>query len=899
LIGLDTGRTISFDICTRSIHQKWEWRIMHHAGRIGLFVALSVSLESAALPAAGGPYDGSTFRGRIAYSSDGNHNDPDDWAASPMALAIFAEFGAADHLVHFDYNCILPQTDPEWEAIHKECVLGAAERYGYDLSVFHDCRDDLDAAVASIAAAINTSSADDPLYFVIAGPMEVPYLGIEKSDPARRKYVYCISHSQWNDGFARRYTFTHTKRSVIPTGVNWVQIRDQNRLLSRARYGQPAQPQEFAPYFWMRDSDDPRVRFLWERMQVSTRPDPSDAGMAYFLMTGDEEADPAKLERLLDKNSPPAPITERDIVRLEAENFEVLEGYELEFVNDRSVSHRLCIRLAEGDGTGMSMIRTRFDQPYTTASGRYDVDIRYLFEEGGPTKLGLLVNGDLQGEAWRATIDGEGWKTHTIGDVPIRRGDKIALMVLVEEYRSGIKLDYVQLNAHQDASDSSTALAVAGPAPHPRFAVTGPLDDPAALPGQVIIAGENPGHLKYNGGKPIYLAGPDNPEDFLYLGELSGDGTRSGGPQEEIIEFLGQSGANAFHFQLTRMRSCNVKDEGDDTHVPFIDHDPAKPLNEKVLDQWEAWLTALEAAGVIVHLEFFNDATDVERMGWTLGGEGNLHPHERRWIEGVVQRFKHHRNIIWGIEESCNKLPRDRTEHFKKIAQLIAETDNHNHPIVQSFVTLYDPDGDPHPDGVTSDDYVGDPHIGIVTWLHLLPHGEDVEAQHAEYLRHALLDGPRFVVMKNETHYHRVDRTTSRRQAWACVLTGMHAMEAQHNATRANRRDRILDDGRIVTFMDQTDWITMKPRDDLATGSTKWVLANPGVSYIAYTYDYDGPMGVWRPTAGTFDLLWFDTATGQSVKQAGVPTPPGEAGWTKPDRLGSEIALYARLSDGE
>jgi hypothetical protein len=177
-----------------------------------------------------GPYDGGRFKGRIAYSADGNHNDPDDWAASPMALAIFAACGAKDRLVHFDYNCILPQTDPAWEKTHAESVLGAAGRYGYDRAVFRDCRKDRDGAVASIAKAINDSSADNPLYFIVAGPMEVPVLGIRKSDPGKRKFVYCISHSAWNDGFAAKYTFTHTKRSVIASGVHWVQIKDQNPL---------------------------------------------------------------------------------------------------------------------------------------------------------------------------------------------------------------------------------------------------------------------------------------------------------------------------------------------------------------------------------------------------------------------------------------------------------------------------------------------------------------------------------------------------------------------------------------------------------------------------------------------------------------------------------------------
>lgn len=44
------------------------------------------------------------FKGRIAWSADGNFNDEDDWAASPLALAIFAEFGMKEKLVHFDYN---------------------------------------------------------------------------------------------------------------------------------------------------------------------------------------------------------------------------------------------------------------------------------------------------------------------------------------------------------------------------------------------------------------------------------------------------------------------------------------------------------------------------------------------------------------------------------------------------------------------------------------------------------------------------------------------------------------------------------------------------------------------------------------------------------------------------
>ncbi|MCI0359259.1 MAG: hypothetical protein L0211_12335 [Planctomycetaceae bacterium] len=388
---------------------------------------------------ADGPYVGGKFQGRIAWSADGNHNDPDDWAASPVALAIFAQGGLRDRLVHFDYNCILPQTDPEWEKTHARSVLGAQERYGYDKGLFHDCRQDLDGAVASIAKAIDGSSADNPLYFIVAGPMEVPVLGIKKSQPDKRQFVYCISHSRWNDGFASKYTFTHTKRSVIETGVNWVQIRDQNRLLSKSPYGQPAPPQSWRAYHWMRDSGDARVRFLWERMQVSTRPDPSDAGMAWFLLTGDEEADPEKLRRLLDEQMTPQPVT-RDRIRLEAENFRDLTGFTLVDRNDRNASHRLSAQLTQADE---GSIATVYREPFAVAAGRYDVEIRYSDEQDRESEFQLLVKGTLQGSPWKAPGKGGGWMSHTVSDVQIRQGEPVAVQVKGRQAR----LDYVQLNS--------------------------------------------------------------------------------------------------------------------------------------------------------------------------------------------------------------------------------------------------------------------------------------------------------------------------------------------------------------------------------------------------------------------------------------------------------------------
>ena len=121
-------------------------------------------------------------------------------------------------------------------------------------------------------------------------------------------------------------------------------------------------------------------------------------------------------------------------------------------------------------------------------------------------------------------------------------------------------------------------------------------------------------------------------------------------------------------------------------------------------------------------------------------------------------------------------------------------------------------------------------------------------------------------------------------------MTGMHALEAGHDVQR--RRNLLAADGRIAKFMEQTDFYTMRSRDDLAAGSTRWVLARPGHSYIAYTYDCSQTMGIKDLAAGTYNLHWFDTVTGKWVHHEGVDVPSGDAEWKKPESLGKEIALY-------
>ena len=405
------------------------------AGLYFLFFSLEVSAHT-------GPFDGKNFKGRIAYSADGNFNDEDDWAASAFALAIFAEFGVKDNLVHFDYNCILPKTDPAWEKENEKSIQGSIEHFGYSPSVFHNCQQDLDAAVNSIRDAINASSAEDPLYFILAGPMEVPALGIAKSDPDKRKFVYCISHNVWNDGYASRDIVNHNKRDVIPTGITWVQITDQNQFLSTGPFGRPSTSIEWQPWTWLLTSNDKNLHFLWDRLVATTRADCSDSGMAYFLMTGDEKPEISKMEKLLREHKIPKPTDPRQSIRIEAENFSDLGDFDIDYRNDREVSQRISIKTKPLRESGITTI---YKEPYTAVEGSYDVDIRYYGRLDETVQVQLFIDQKPVGQP--LTLQGEknAWETLTMKEIKIGDGSEI-LVVFKSTEDSIYQLDYIQLN---------------------------------------------------------------------------------------------------------------------------------------------------------------------------------------------------------------------------------------------------------------------------------------------------------------------------------------------------------------------------------------------------------------------------------------------------------------------
>jgi hypothetical protein len=232
--------------------------------------------------------------GRIAVGADGNQHDEDDWASSPMALAILAQRGLQANLVNYTYDNHIWDSDPTHRENMTESVLGAAERFGFDTSAFYDAADPdgLAAGVEDLTAEINASTPDDELTIVIAGPVETTWMALDAADPRARENVRCVSHGEgtFNQTHGETDHGGHSYDDVIDLGCRRVQIPDQNGNLG---------PTDMSDWDYLRESGDPALEWLHSRLELAEKGDVSDAGMVYFAITGEEEPTRSDLEALL------------------------------------------------------------------------------------------------------------------------------------------------------------------------------------------------------------------------------------------------------------------------------------------------------------------------------------------------------------------------------------------------------------------------------------------------------------------------------------------------------------------------------------------------------------------------------------------------------------------------
>lgn len=241
---------------------------------------------------------------RIAVSADGNA-DPDDIGATPAGLAMLAHAGLQDSLVHYHVNSqVWQKATQARNAKMRDSAYGSASRMGFDQELFFDALIEYqadgpdNAATQHLAQAINASSANDRLLIVGAGPMEVIYQAVKLADPEKLEYVEVLTHSHVNDKNTGDGS-GHTRTDIEALGVDFIDIRDQNRGFSTKK--------DFGLWSWMKNHPNQDLQWVYERMQAGGKADISDAGMIYYALTGEPEGDISDLQDFFGSTPAPSP----------------------------------------------------------------------------------------------------------------------------------------------------------------------------------------------------------------------------------------------------------------------------------------------------------------------------------------------------------------------------------------------------------------------------------------------------------------------------------------------------------------------------------------------------------------------------------------------------------------
>ena len=228
--------------------------------------------------------------GRVAVVADGNSPDPDDLGGTAVTIALLRAAGYEDRLVHYSHSCDLVRVDRISEKAEVErhalmqasCDVTARRWGGFDGLTFLDAKWQMDATIKDLAAAINASTASDPLWIIEAGEPDIIGFALKAARKDKHQFVKVVTHHPANDDAGDFYSW----QQILDFGVEEVRIPDQNINL---KVDQEA-------WDWARDHSDSRIQQIWLQGKIAEvddvvtfqkgKWDCSDAGMILYWLTG-------------------------------------------------------------------------------------------------------------------------------------------------------------------------------------------------------------------------------------------------------------------------------------------------------------------------------------------------------------------------------------------------------------------------------------------------------------------------------------------------------------------------------------------------------------------------------------------------------------------------------------
>jgi hypothetical protein len=244
-------------------------------------------------------------------------------------------------------------------------------------------------------------------------------------------------------------------------------------------------------------------------------------------------------------------------------------------------------------------------------------------------------------------------------------------------------------------------------------------------------------------------------------------------------------------------------------------------------------------------------------------------------LRGIVNKFEHHRNLIWVIAEEYTEALSDI--RASRIAAYVRQVDQNDHVIAihQHHGLVFRQADDP-----TIDQFAVQYNVDTAKELH-----EGV----VEAWRNA---GGRYNLNFAESRPFGTGNV-ARKKMWSIALGGAYVMPIEWLLDPSFPRSDLEACGNLARFMGSTPLTNMSPHDELAAGGTDYVVASPGEAYIAYAHSLSGEIGI-RMKAGTYDLTWIDIPSGLTVERRGLRVSSGVRTFHRPAGIGTELAVLVR-----
>jgi hypothetical protein len=276
----------------------------------------------------------------------------------------------------------------------------------------------------------------------------------------------------------------------------------------------------------------------------------------------------------------------------------------------------------------------------------------------------------------------------------------------------------------------------------------------------------------------------------------------------------------------------------------------------------------MDTNGITIFFFFYDDSARIWDTGDAVSTE------EQAFLQTLVDRFEHHKHLIWIVAEEYGE--RYSATRVSNIAAKIRVADDHNHVIAVH-----------KNNGLNFSEFAEDPNIDQFAVQYNVDNATTLHDGMVTAWGSAA--GRYNLNMSEAANYG--SGTTARQKHWAIATGGAYAMILGMDIASTPMSD-LEDCGRLVNFMESTTFNDMAPHDELAFGGTQYVLALPGQSYIAYTSNLSGDLGIKNILAGTYNFTWFDPTDGTSIGQQDVDITAGDQTWPKPGGIGSEVAVY-------